>query len=96
MSPPSLRCGALGAVSEREITLLQASIAALEQSQSEEQFLRNLARVERTYNEIIHGPSALPSRGPTGNGIVPAPNAGGQPSKRRRFDPATGKFMKVR
>lgn len=90
--------GALGAVSEMENRLLQSQIAALEQSQSKEQLLSNLARVRATYNEIIHG-SQTP-RGDIGNGITampdrPGANAGATP-KRRRYNPQTGQFEEVR
>ena len=47
--------GALGQVSERELTFLQSVIGSLELSQSKGQFLENLARVEATFNEIVHG-----------------------------------------
>lgn len=47
--------GALGQVSERENTLLQASLGSLEQSQSKEQFVRNLQRVRDLYLDTIHG-----------------------------------------
>ena len=47
--------GALGQVSERELTFLQSVIGSLELSQSKGQFLENLARVESTFNEIVHG-----------------------------------------
>jgi len=45
--------GALGAVTERELALLQATIASLEQSQSEDQFRENLARVELAYGRAV-------------------------------------------
>lgn len=48
--------GALGAVSERELRLLQSTVGSLEQSQSEEQFTRNLSRVRDVYEDIVHGP----------------------------------------
>lgn len=48
--------GALGQVSENENRLLQSTLGNLEQSQSREQFLDNLRRVERIYLDIIHGP----------------------------------------
>ena len=47
--------GALGQVSERELTFLQSVIGSLELSQSKGQFLENLARVESMFNEIVHG-----------------------------------------
>ena len=50
--------GALGQVSERELTFLQSVIGSLELSQSKGQFLENLARVEATFNEIVHGGGA--------------------------------------
>lgn len=46
--------GALGAVTERELALLQATIASLEQSQSEDQFRENLARVELAYSRAVN------------------------------------------
>ena len=50
--------GALGQVSERELKFLQSVIGSLELSQSKGQFLENLARVEATFNEIVHGGGA--------------------------------------
>ena len=44
----------LGAVTESEHKLLQASIAALDQSQSPEQFKANLKRVRATYEWIVN------------------------------------------
>jgi len=73
----------LGAVTEGEHRLLQASIAALDQSQSPTQFRANLARVRATYEWIVNRtdknqpapftmrPSAAPtteSGGPFGTG----------------------------
>lgn len=46
--------GALGAVSEFENRLLQAVYGSLAQSQTDEDLLYNLDRLERTYNAIIH------------------------------------------
>lgn len=48
--------GALGSISERELTYLQSTIGSLEQSQSKEQLIRNLKRVKRAYSDIIDGP----------------------------------------
>lgn len=45
--------GALGAVTERELSLLQSTVASLRQSQSYEQFNQNLARVETQYRRTI-------------------------------------------
>ena len=44
----------LGAVTESEHKLLQASIAALDQEQSPEQFMANLKRVRATYEWIVN------------------------------------------
>lgn len=41
--------GALGQVTERELALLQAVLASLKQSQSDEQFVQNLDNLERQY-----------------------------------------------
>lgn len=80
--------GALGAVSERELALLQSTIANIEQSQSPQQLQRNLELFEQAVRgawervrraaEIDYGPQ----------------NGGGEDSppqpKRRRYNPATG------
>jgi hypothetical protein len=47
--------GALGQVTEPEHRMLKASLASLDQSQSEEQFLENLGTVEQRYLNIVHG-----------------------------------------
>lgn len=47
--------GALGSVTERELLLLQNSFAALEQSQSDEQFEKNLRRTRAIYERVVHG-----------------------------------------
>lgn len=50
--------GALGAVSDTEMGLLQSAIGSLEQSQNSEQLVHNLKRVQGIYNEIVNGPGA--------------------------------------
>lgn len=45
--------GALGPVSDFENRLMQATIGSLEQSQTKDQFLFNLARVKRIYTDIV-------------------------------------------
>ena len=47
--------GALGAVSDREMGLLQSVYGSLEQSQSTQQFKENLARLKTIYLDIVHG-----------------------------------------
>lgn len=45
--------GALGAVTERELELLQSVVASLDQSQSDEQLRENLDRVEKHYSNML-------------------------------------------
>lgn len=59
--------GALGQVSERENILLQSTIQNLEQSQSQAQFLENLAIVEETFLDVVHGEGNRPGRFATMN-----------------------------
>lgn len=59
MSPTG---GALGSITERELSLLQATIGNLEQSQSADQFKDNLRRVKNMYLDVIHGPGKGPDR----------------------------------
>lgn len=72
--------GALGAVSERELTYLQSTIGNLSQSQSKEQLLENLQRVKQAYLEIIHGPGGGASAASTGGSTVPPQNRAGTTS----------------
>lgn len=46
--------GALGAVTERELSMLQAVITSLRQSQSNDQFRQNLQRVEAQYKRMLN------------------------------------------
>jgi hypothetical protein len=48
--------GALGTVSNLEINRLESAYGNLEQSQSKDQFLENLQRLQAIYTEIVHGP----------------------------------------
>jgi hypothetical protein len=59
--------GALGAINQSEMSLLQAALGNLSQSQSEEQLKYNLSRVRRIYDEIVNGPA----------GATPLPSMGG-------------------
>ena len=56
--------GALGAVSERELTLLQSTIGSLEQSQGQQQILDNLARVHNGFLDVVFGAGEGPQRMP--------------------------------
>lgn len=48
--------GALGSVTERELSLLTSSIGALKQSNNDQDLAYNLRRVNKIYMDIIHGP----------------------------------------
>lgn len=50
--------GALGAVSDTENRLLQSAIGSLEQSQTADQLVYNLKRVQKIYGDIVNGPNA--------------------------------------
>ena len=58
--------GALGAINQSEMGLLQSALGNLEQSQSEDQLKYNLERVRRIYDGIVNGPQA-------GGEAVPTP-----------------------
>lgn len=47
--------GALGSVSEMELSLLNSAIGSLEQSNNSDDLVYNLRRVQNIYNEIING-----------------------------------------
>lgn len=47
--------GALGSVSDSENKMLQSTLGSLAQSQSREQFMQNLDRLENVYLDIVHG-----------------------------------------
>lgn len=47
--------GALGQVAIPELQMLQAAVGSLEQSQSQDQLLFNLQRVNDIYNLVVHG-----------------------------------------
>lgn len=75
--------GALGSVTENELRLLQSTLGSLEQSQSSEQFLRNLTRLEAIYGEIMKKARAYPnaaefgfaSSGAASGGVTLSPEA---------------------
>jgi hypothetical protein len=60
--------GALGQVSNQEISNLQAVLGNLEQSQSEEQLLYNLDRLETIYSDIMRKAAAYPNASQYGFG----------------------------
>lgn len=63
--------GALGAVSERELTELQAVLGSVQQSQSKEQLQRNLSRLKTLYSGILAKAQAYPNA--RDFGFEPAP-----------------------
>lgn len=48
--------GALGSVTERELSLLTSAIGSLKQSNNDKDLAYNLRRVNKIYMDIIHGP----------------------------------------
>jgi hypothetical protein len=95
--------GALGSVTERELALLQATWGSISQSQSKEQFLRNLVRFqdkvkdswerveaayERDYGQPYTGSPLAPSNAP----MVPSAGAPATGGARLVFNPATGEL----
>jgi len=54
--------GALGAVSERELSLLESAKGALDQSQSPKQLRDNLIRLQNLTLDVIHGKGQGPQR----------------------------------
>lgn len=90
--------GALGAVSDKEMAMLQASLGSLEQSQSPQQYRDNLARVNNQYLDIIHGPQGGPPRLPL-SFQQPAPGGppqGGAGGATMRWNPQTQRVEPVR
>lgn len=78
--------GALGQVSDFENRQLQAIIASMEQSQSEEQFRDNLELVRDTVRNIVHGSEQQFINTFSGLGNTPTT------TQRMRFNPATGEI----
>jgi hypothetical protein len=83
--------GALGNVSNADLAFLQAIMGSVDQSQNEEQLLRNLRRLRDAFEEIIHyGRGNRPQvqiPGPGGRGTAEPPPREGTPDARR---PAAG------
>jgi hypothetical protein len=81
--------GALGNVSDKQSALLSEAFGSLRQSQSRDLFLFNLARVENTLNDIVHGEGRGPERHDMakmrsqlrGSGPAPQPATGAQPDQ---------------
>lgn len=82
--------GALGAVSERELSELQAVLGNLSQNQSREQLQRNLNRLKEMYSEIVRKAESYPNAAQFGFGG--AGQSEQQAPARMRYNPETGEF----
>lgn len=81
---------ALGSVTERELSLLQSAIGNLEQSQSSEQLVLNLKRVQEIYETIVNGPQA---RKPEAPSVSPEAMTGEKPPEGWSGDPELWQYM---
>lgn len=64
--------GALGAISDRELTLLTSALSSLDTAQSKEQLKRHLGEVKTHYEnwkQAVQGGSQAPEQGQTGTGL---------------------------
>lgn len=94
--------GALGAVSDRELQLLQAAKGSLDQSQSPQQFRDNLARLKNLFLDTVHGPGQGPPRmplsfqqpAPGGRGTIEPPQTGAGGAT-MRYNPTTRRLEPV-
>lgn len=64
--------GALGAVSERELTELQSVLGSLDQAQSQQQFERNLNRLGQLYTNMMEKFAAYPNASQFGINAPPS------------------------
>jgi len=63
--------GALGAISERELQLLQATSGSISTSQSPEQLVRNLERLATQIENVVNGPNAADAQPEQSAGSAP-------------------------
>jgi hypothetical protein len=91
--------GALGAVSEKELKLLESSIASLDTSQSAEQLAENLQKVYDHYNGFIEALElerqelqASSMMGTVTPAAAPAAAPAAQPTEKLTYNPDTGEF----
>ena len=73
--------GALGQVSERELTALQAVFGNLDQAQKEEELMYNMKLLQHVYNNIIHGMGKHPYPHPDGS-TTPLPSSDEEEKRR--------------
>ncbi len=91
--------GALGAVSQEELKLLESSVASLERSQSAEQLAENLQTVYDHYNRFIEALEkerqeleSSSTMGAVAPVAAPAAAPAAQPTEKLTYNPDTGEF----
>ena len=77
--------GALGQVSNQELSSLQAVFGNLDQSQSEEDLKYNLKMLQHVYNNIVHGVGNHPFKHPMDKTPVVAPTAPASDATKQRL-----------
>jgi hypothetical protein len=77
--------GALGQVSNQELSSLQAVFGNLDQSQSEEDLKYNLKMLQHVYNNIVHGVGNHPFKHPMDKSTVVAPTAPASDATKQRL-----------
>jgi hypothetical protein len=89
--------GGLGQISDRENEILQSAVASLDQSQSRDQFIKNLNQVDTIYGKIINGdPDKKLNAGPQTKKAAPGAAGGdidtilAKPPKNLTDDPMFG------
>jgi hypothetical protein len=81
--------GALGAISERELTLLGATLSSLSQRQSPERFRASLAQLEAIYTRMMEKAAAYPNAAEFGFGGAAPAEAPAGTKKRLKYNPDT-------
>jgi hypothetical protein len=84
--------GALGQVTERELTLLSSALGSLDQAQSREQFLSRLANIESRYTDIIRKFDAYPPDAMAKAGYQPRLGGGSDQAQPRTDDDLLKKY----
>lgn len=89
--------GALGAISEKELALLESAYTNLSNSQSKEQFLQNLQAFQDQNQRALQAMQDAYNQdyqrfGGQRDTVLPAPVQGNSTSARLRFNPTTGAF----
>lgn len=84
--------GALGQVTERELTLLSSALGSLDQAQSKEQFLSRIANIESRYTDIIRKFDAYPPDAMAKAGYQPRLGGGSDQTQPRTDDDLLKKY----